>query len=188
MYTPPFDADTIDKYQKVRALAERGVDGERVAAQRILTKIERDNPGIREHVDRMEAARARRHGGAGPQQPDWSKVAEQAADFLGNVFRDIQREAEKQQQQRQKRREPDPEPDEEASDEDDDLVDELFTFTTNVTKAGKVTLKIEIDPESVEALLDTSDDEDDIWMILQAVGARVADELGDVLLDEDDED
>jgi hypothetical protein len=32
------------------------------------------------------------------------------------------------------------------------------------------------------------EDEDDVWMILQSVGSRVAEELGDAILDEGDED
>ena len=48
--------------------------------------------------------------------------------------------------------------------------------------------KIEIDADGIETLLDTYEDEDDVWMILQSVGSRVAEELGDAILDDEDED
>lgn len=191
MHNATFTADVLDKYQKVRALAERGIDGERVSAQRIMEKLERDNPGIRAYVDRMNASAnaGRARGGPTPTSPDWSKVAEQAADFLNGVFRDIQREAE----QRAKRGNTAPAAEEEEDgidEEDEDLIDEVFTITPNVTRTGKVTLKIEIDPDGIEALMSACDDnEDDVWIILQGVGARVADELGEMILgDDEDED
>ena len=115
----------------------------------------------------------------------------QAADFLGGVFRDIQREAEQQQARKNASRKSVPDDDDSDDDideEDDEIIDELFTVTTSTTKAGKVTVKIEIDADGIETLLDTYEDEDDVWMILQSVGSRVAEEFGDAILDDEDED
>lgn len=189
-----YDDKTIERYRHVRALAERGSEGERDNARVLLERMEREHPGIRAHVDLLEAhAKARestgRRGAASPT--DWSKVAEQAADFLGGVFRDIQREAEQQQARKNASRKSVPDDDDSDDDideEDDEIIDELFTITTSTTKAGKVTVKIEIDADSIETLLDTYEDEDDVWMILQSVGSRVAEELGDAILDDADED
>ena len=189
-----YDDKTIERYRHVRALAERGSDGERDNARVLLDRMEREHPGIRAHVDLLEAhARVRestgRRGAASPTH--WSKVAEQAADFLGGVFRDIQREAEQQQARKNASRKSVPDDDDSDDDideEDDEIIDELFTVTTSTTKAGKVTVKIEIDADGIETLLDTYEDEDDVWMILQSVGSRVAEELGDAILDDEDED
>ena len=187
-----YDEKTIERYRHVRALAERGSEGERDNARVLLERMERENPGIRAHVDLLEAhAKARestgRRGAASPT--DWSKVAEQAADFLGGVFRDIQREAEQQARKNASRKSvPDDDADDDLDEEDDEIIDELFTITTSTTKAGKVTVKIEIDADNIETLLDTYEDEDDVWMILQSVGSRVAEELGDEILGDDDED
>jgi hypothetical protein len=189
-----YDDKTIERYRHVRALAERGSDGERDNARVLLDRMEREHPGIRAHVDLLEAhARVRESTGrrGAASQTDWSKVAEQAADFLGGVFRDIQREAEQQQARKNTSRKSvpdDDDADDDLDEEDDEIIDELFTITTSTTKAGKVTVKIEIDADGIETLLDTYEDEDDVWMILQSVGSRVAEELGDAILDEGDED
>lgn len=191
MHRNTYDDKTIERYRHVRALAERGSDGERDNARVLLDRMERENPGIRAHVDLLDAhAKAREGTGRrGAPTTDWSKVAEQAADFLGGVFRDIQREAEQQKARRNASRRDEPEDDveDDLDDEDDEIVDELFTITTSTTKAGKVTVKIEIDADNIETLLDTYEDEDDVWMVLQSVGARVAEELGEAILDEDED-
>lgn len=187
----PFSDKIIDRYRNVRALAERGSEGERDNARALLIRLEQANPGLREHVAMLDAAQQAAGGNVrrAPTPADWSKAAQQAADFLGNVFRDIQREAEQQRARKNSRVAPD-EPDDGEDDEADEAVDEYFTITTNVTKAGKVTVKIELDADAVDAFLETyEDDEDGAWMVFQSVGARVAEELDAVLLsDEDDED
>lgn len=46
-----YDEATIQRFLKVKALAERGVPGERDNAQRIMAEMERDYPGIRYQAD-----------------------------------------------------------------------------------------------------------------------------------------
>lgn len=48
-----YDEATIQRFLKVKALAERGVPGERDNAARILREMERDFPGIRAQAQRQ---------------------------------------------------------------------------------------------------------------------------------------
>jgi len=48
------DTKTLDKYLKVKALAEQGAEGERDNARKIAEKMEHSFPGIREQADRRK--------------------------------------------------------------------------------------------------------------------------------------
>jgi hypothetical protein len=186
MPNQPFDESVLRKFRSIRAMAESGTGNEQANAARLLAKMERDHPGIRAHVNREDQAeRARKAaeaaGFGGQQPPNWSAAAGAAADFL----KDILNEAAKQ-----KKRNPAPQPVEEEDDEDEeaDGID-LFEVTSSVTKAGKVTVKVTIDAEAIDELLETyEDDEEGLWNVFHSVGATVAAEIGEVILDESDED
>lgn len=187
MFNQPFDEGVLRKYRSIRAMADGGTGNEQANAKRLLAKMERDHPGIRAHVNREDQAEKARKaaeaaGFGANRPPNWGAAASAAADFMKDILRDVEREAAKQ-----KKRKPAPEPEE---DEDDEVEGaDLFDVTSSVTKAGKVTVKVTIDVEAIDELLETyEDDEEGLWNVLHAVGATVAAELGDVILDEDDED
>jgi len=89
------DLNTIMRYIKVRALAERGVGGERTNAQRKVTRMEAENPGIKQQADAV--LRAQNGSTEKPQrrQPvnpfptgNWENIfafAQQAATYAYNV-------------------------------------------------------------------------------------------------------
>lgn len=54
---PAVPQSKVEKYIKVRALADRGVSGERDQAARTLYKLEQDFPGIRQEAARQVAAK-----------------------------------------------------------------------------------------------------------------------------------
>jgi hypothetical protein len=176
------DPAVLDRYLKIRAHAERGEGNERAAAQRMMEKMERENPGLRSHVDAQQRGPAG-GGRRGPSADEWASAASQAADFINSVFRDIQRESEKARARQAE------EDDDDEDADTEELIDELVDITTTIAKTGKITVKVEISSAHVEELLETIDDPDDLWEVLQGVGARVATELADALdPDEDDED
>lgn len=181
MHYPPPDAILFRRYIKIRAHAERGEGHERINSQRMMEKMEQENPGLRAYADAQIARESPR--GRAPQQPDWSNVAGQAADFINSVFRDIQREAEKQRARQAAQG------DEDDEDSDaEEMIDDLVDITTTVTKTGKVTVKVEISAAAVEEMLEAYDDPEDLWEVFQGVGARVATELADALDPDEDDD
>lgn len=67
----PREKDII-KYLKVKALAESGAEGERANAQRIVEKMERENPGIREAAKRKQEEENRsEESDMWQDQPTW---------------------------------------------------------------------------------------------------------------------
>ena len=185
MPNQPFDESVLRRYRGVRAMAESGTGNEQSTAKRLLAKMERDHAGIRAHADREDRAatarKAAEAAGFGTNRPpNWGAAASAAADFM----KDILNEAAKQ-----KRKTATP-PVENDEDEDEDEVEgvDLFEVTSSVTKTGKVTVKVTIDAEAIEELLETyEDDEEGLWNVLHSVGATVAAELGDTLLADEDE-
>lgn len=181
-----YDENLLRKYRSIRAMADGGTGNEQSNAKRLLAKLESENVGIRAHVDREDrvtaARKAAEAAGFGTNRPpNWGAAASAAADFM----KDILNEAAKQ-----KKRNPAPTPAPEE-DEDDEEVEgaDLFEVTSTVTKAGKVTVKVTIDMEAIDELLETyEDDEEGLWNVLHSVGATVAAELGDTILDDADDD
>ena len=181
----PFDESVLRKFRSIRAMAESGTGNEQANARRLLAKMERDHAGIRSHIereDRAEKARkaAEAAGFGSGRPPNWGAAASAAADFM----KDILNEAAKQ-----KKRNPAPPPVEEEDEEEEADGIDLFEVTSSVTKTGKVTVKVTIDAEAIDELLETyEDDEEGLWNVFHSVGATVAAEIGEVILEESDED
>jgi hypothetical protein len=81
------DRNLVIKYLKVKALAEKGVRGERTNAQALLVRLEADNPGLKEaalEFIKAEALRANSNNGSSTPPGVWPK--EQVGNWE-NIFR-----------------------------------------------------------------------------------------------------
>lgn len=90
-----YDEPTIQRFLKVKALAERGVPGEKDNAQRILQEMERDYPGIRAQALRHKSAPPPKNPSSAPspasnaannQKGNWENIFSQFAGMAGVVF------------------------------------------------------------------------------------------------------
>ena len=61
----------LDKYLKVKALAERGEGGEKKTAQDLLKRMERKHPGLKEAAETEES---REDTPPEPERPHWSDL------------------------------------------------------------------------------------------------------------------
>mgnify|MGYP005642585897 CR=1 FL=1 len=93
---------TLNRYLKVKALAERGAHGEKEAAQRTLGKMEKRYPGIKEEAEELARSRASAHPSTSPAAPhsgsrqgwnpflgkagNWENIFRQAAGFYSTVM------------------------------------------------------------------------------------------------------
>lgn len=62
------DEKILEKYRKVKALAERGEGGEKKTAQKVLSRMERNYPGIKEEASAEEEIPPE------PNRPHWSDL------------------------------------------------------------------------------------------------------------------
>ena len=87
---------TLNRYLKVRALAEAGSPGEKEAAQRTLGKMEARYPGVKEEADKLHQERqAGQKATRPPAHPphegrtgNWEQIFRYAAGFYSTV-RDV---------------------------------------------------------------------------------------------------
>lgn len=88
------DTSAILRYLKVKALADQGAPGEQTNARRILNKMERDHPGIRDAAQRYKEDQEREEaepdgypahyeGGFGG---NWENIFEFAAQAAGYAY------------------------------------------------------------------------------------------------------
>ena len=83
---------TLNRYLKVKALAERGAHGEKEAAQRTLGKMEKRYPGIKEEAEELARSRASAHPSTSPAAPHsgsrqgWNPFLGKAGNWE-NIFR-----------------------------------------------------------------------------------------------------
>lgn len=80
----------INRYVKVKALAEGGSDGEKEAAKRILVSLEKKHPGIRLAADTQEAAGREADRRSSPTPPpgrtgNWEQIFRYAAGVYSTV-------------------------------------------------------------------------------------------------------
>lgn len=81
----------LERFRAVDTLAQRGAPGERDNAQRIVAKMEADNPGIRRFAYPPEptpAEPATRNGRARPWER-WRDVASSTFDWVSNVASEV---------------------------------------------------------------------------------------------------
>jgi hypothetical protein len=89
------DEKILDRYRKVKALAEKGADGEKVAAQKILERMQRKHPGIDRAASAEPVVAPDPFPGSDPRAPGgaWSRVTgnwENIFQYAAGVYRTVQ--------------------------------------------------------------------------------------------------
>jgi hypothetical protein len=192
------DPDVLARYRKVRRLARAGVDGERDAAELKRARMAVEHPGIDAEADVADLRDATPKGptvnGHGPQTPPWGdwlrRMAESVAhgpqppandaqgphaptnsDFSGlppglREAVDLGVDAIKRTVAASKR-----------AAAVSGLVEDALSIRSERVRSGKLVLKIEIDADRAEELIDLLRSDDDIEAAARVVGDEVAAEF-----------